>query len=80
MIGPKVAILDMCESISSKFVAEIIVEALFVLGKLVHIALYIRAYIQAREKFEEDEKKKRRKDRYNEMMRKRHIFNEKRKV
>lgn len=80
MIGPKAAILDMCESISSKFVAEIIVEALFVLGKLIHIALYIRAYLQAREKFEEDEKKKRRKDRYNEMMRKRHIFNEKRKV
>ena len=55
----------MCKLINTKFVAEIIVESAFVIGKSIHVVLYIRAYRQAKEKFDEDEKKKRRKDRYN---------------
>ena len=63
-----------------KFYWEIGVESFFVIGKILHLALYVKAYKLAKLKYEEEEKKRRRKDRYNEMMRKREVYNQKRRV
>lgn len=70
----------MCTFVTWRFLAEIIYMTIFTIGKMVHLGLYFRAYRQAKQKYEEDERKKRRKDRYNEMVRKRYVFDEKRKV
>lgn len=78
--GPKDEVILMCKQIKDKFITEIIYLVLFYLAKVVHLGLLFRAYRQAKHKFEDDERKKRRKDRYNEMVRKKYIFDEKRKV
>lgn len=70
----------MCSEVLLKFKLEIAVECLFVFGKIIHLAMYVRAYRLAKVRYEEEEKKRRRKDRYNEMMRKRYVYNDKKRV
>lgn len=55
----------MCDEINKKFLGEVIMNSMLVIGKIIHLILYVRAYKQAKEKFDDDERKKRRKDRYN---------------
>lgn len=62
------------------FRIEIGIEGGFLLAKIIHFILIVKAYWVTKVKFEEEEKKRRRKDRYNEMLRKKHIYDEKRKV
>lgn len=70
----------MCTDVQKYFVIEIGVEGGFILGKIVHFCLIVKAYKVAKLRHDEEEKKKRRKDRYNEMLRKKFIYDEKRKI
>ena len=62
------------------FRIEIGVEGGFVFGKIIHFGFIVKAYKVTKSKHDEEEKKKRRKDRYNEMLRKKFIYDEKRKI
>ena len=70
----------MCQSVLQKFYLEIGIEGFVIVGKIIHIVLYFKAYKLAKERSEEEEKRKRRKDRYNEMMRKKYVYNDKKRA
>lgn len=44
----------MCDQINKKFLGEIIMNSLLVIGKIIHIVLYVRAYKQAKGKFDDE--------------------------
>jgi ABC-type microcin C transport system duplicated ATPase subunit YejF len=71
---------SMCSQVQLVFQIELTVEASLTVGKIIHFGLMVKAYQVAKEKHDQEEKKKRRKDRYNQMLRKRYIYDEKRKV
>jgi hypothetical protein len=52
----------MCDNVMTKFRVEIVVEVVLAIGKIIHVVCYRLAYKQAKNKFEEDERKKNKKN------------------